>query len=227
MEITEDNYTKFKHIMPVQRGNCKIDNVATLNALLFIAENGCKWRALPKEFGNWRTLYTSITRWAKSGILERIFNELKVNGIIEIMYLDSTIVKAHPHETDALKKTGKHSLGKSRGGLATKIHVLATNERTAFAISLSGGESHNSPAGEELLITVGEQLTLTDLAMDKAYSGTNMRIIAETLNFNPIIPPKSNSTGSWQYDTEKYKLRNKIERLFERIKRRFCKVFTR
>ena len=105
MKITEENYKRFKHIMPVQRGNCKIDNLKTLNAMLFIAENGCKWRALPKEFGKWNTLYTKITRWAKSGLLEKIFAELKSNGIVEIMFLDSTIVKVHPHGVGALKKT--------------------------------------------------------------------------------------------------------------------------
>jgi len=83
------------------------------------------------------------------------------------------------------------------------------------------------PVGEMLLVSVGEQLFSTDLAMDKAYSGTNMRIIAEKLNYNPIVPPKRNSKEPWEYDKEKYKKRNKTERLFERIKRRFRKVFTR
>ncbi len=106
MEITEEDYKRFKEVMPLQRGNCKIDNIKTLNAMLYIAENGCKWRALPKELGNWHTLYTKITRWAKSGVLERVFNQLKNCGIIEIMYLDSTIVKVHPHGVGSLKKTG-------------------------------------------------------------------------------------------------------------------------
>lgn len=105
--------------------------------------------------------------------------------------------------------------------------MLATSERTAYAISLSGGEAHDGPEGENLLVAVGERPILTDLAMDKAYSGVNIRIISETLNFNPIVPPKSNSKEPWDYDKEKYKQRNKIERLFERIKRRFRKVFTR
>ena len=94
-------------------------------------------------------------------------------------------------------------------------------------MSLTGGELHDAPVGESLLSAVGEQFITTDLVMDKAYCGENMRITAEILGFNPIVPPKSNYKQPWAYDKEKYKLRNRIERLFGRIKRRFRKVFTR
>ncbi|MEW8070679.1 MAG: transposase, partial [Candidatus Thiodiazotropha sp.] len=29
---------------------------------------GCKWRALPKKFGNWHTIYTRMNQWAKHGV---------------------------------------------------------------------------------------------------------------------------------------------------------------
>jgi len=39
-------------------------NRDVLNAILYVAEHGCKWRGLPKRFGNWHTIYTRMNRWA-------------------------------------------------------------------------------------------------------------------------------------------------------------------
>ena len=73
-----------------------------------MAEQGCKWRGLPQRFGNWHTIYTRMNRWAKSGVLDSIFEKLQREQIvrikIEAVSLDSTIVKVHPDGTGALKK---------------------------------------------------------------------------------------------------------------------------
>jgi transposase len=63
--------------------------------------------------------------------------------------------------------------------------------------------------------------------MDKAYGSKKLRLIAEILNYNVVVPPKSNAKQPWEYDKEKYKQRNIVERLFCRIKTRYRKVFTR
>ena len=95
--------------MSIQRGNVSHQNLNVINAILFVAENGCKWRALPKRFGNWHTIYTRMNRWAKAGVLDRLFAELQREQLIRIkieaVSLDSTIVKVHPDGTGALKKT--------------------------------------------------------------------------------------------------------------------------
>ena len=73
-------------------------------------ENGCKWRSLPKEYGDWHVIYVRINRWAKKGVLERVFLRLQQTGIIQIQVdvisLDSTCIKVHPDGMGALKKTG-------------------------------------------------------------------------------------------------------------------------
>lgn len=84
-------------------------NLAVINAILYVAENGCKWRAVPKRFGNWHTIYTRMNRWAKAGVLDRVFEQLQQQQLIlikiESVSLDSTLVKVHPDGTGALKKT--------------------------------------------------------------------------------------------------------------------------
>ena len=109
MEITEAQYLRIEPSLPRQRGNVSLSNLQVLNALLYVAEQGCKWRGLPKRFGNWHTLYTRMNRWSKNGVLDRVFERLQRERIvrikIEAVKLDSTIVKVHPDGTGALKKT--------------------------------------------------------------------------------------------------------------------------
>ena len=109
MEITEEQYARIKDSLPRQRGNVKTHNLQMLNALLFVAEHGCKWRGLPKRFGNWHSIYTRMNRWSKKGVLDRVFERLQQEQIvrikIEAFALDSTSIKVHPDGTGALKKT--------------------------------------------------------------------------------------------------------------------------
>lgn len=112
--ITEEQYELLKPYLPCQRGNVKIPNLTLINAVLYVAENSCKWRALPKEFGNWHTIYTRLRRWASNGTLQRLFEALQKQRLIRIkvecLSLDSTIVKVHPDGTGALKKGGLNPL---------------------------------------------------------------------------------------------------------------------
>jgi transposase len=109
MELTEAQYRHIKRCLPTQRGNVTFTNLQVLNAILYVAEQGCKWRGLPKRFGNWHTIYTRMNRWAKSGVLDRVFAQLHQAQIIrvklEAVALDSTLVKVHPDGTGALKTT--------------------------------------------------------------------------------------------------------------------------
>jgi len=109
MEITAEQYEKIKDSLPIQRGNVKLQNIEVLNAILYVAEQGCKWRGLPSRFGNWHSIYTRMNRWAKSGVLDRVFEKLQTEQIvrikIEAFSLDSTSIKVHPDGTGALKKT--------------------------------------------------------------------------------------------------------------------------
>ena len=110
MEITEAQYHLIEDCLPRQRGNVRLSNLQVLNAILYVAEQGCKWRAVPKRFGRWHTIYTRMSRWSKAGVLDRVFERLQHAQIvrikIEAVSLDSTSVKVHPDGTGALKKTG-------------------------------------------------------------------------------------------------------------------------
>ena len=66
---------------------------------------GIPWRDLPERFGDWKIVYQRFSRWAKSGIFERIFKLLASDHDNEYMMIDTTIVRAHQHSAGARKKT--------------------------------------------------------------------------------------------------------------------------
>ncbi len=98
MEIMQEQYEQIKECFPKQRKPAKISNLDVLNAALYVMENGCKWRSLPKEYGDWHVIYVRINRWAKKGVLERVFLRLQQLEIIQIrvnvISLDSSCIKS-------------------------------------------------------------------------------------------------------------------------------------
>ena len=85
MELTQSQYERIADCLPRQRGNVSLSNLAVLNAILYVAEHGCKWRGLPKRFGSWHTIYTRMNRWAKAGVLDRVFVALQQEQIIRVV----------------------------------------------------------------------------------------------------------------------------------------------
>lgn len=108
MELSRQQFDRIADCLPRQRGNVSLTNLKLINALLYVVEHGCKWRGLPKHFGNWHTIYTRMNRWSKAGVLDRVFARLQAEQIlairIECVSLDSTTIKVHPDGTGALKK---------------------------------------------------------------------------------------------------------------------------
>jgi len=106
MKLNENQYRKVEKLLPIQRGNVKIHNYIFLNALIYRCKNGCSWRDLPKEFGNWHVIYMRFSRWAKNGVLEKLYAILCEEGLqhADAFALDSTSVKVHPDAFGCLKK---------------------------------------------------------------------------------------------------------------------------
>ena len=108
MEWTTELYERIRHLLPTPRGNVEIDQITFLQALQYMTENGCRWRALPEKFGNWNSIYCRFRYWIDTGVFDRIEKELQSQVIdikgIKALALDSTYVKVHPNGTGAPKK---------------------------------------------------------------------------------------------------------------------------
>ena len=105
--------------------------------------------------------------------------------------------------------------------------MVAADARTAVTFSLSPGQSHDAVEGRSLMPKIKQTpCSARYLVMDKAYEGDQTRQLAIELEFEPVVPPKSNRTNPWHYNKEMYKKRNEVERLFRRLKA-YRRIFAR
>ena len=113
MQLSREQFEQIAPLLPRQRGNVRMDNFDVLNAVLYVAANGSKWRALPNHYGPWHSIYTRMSRWAKACVLDVVFTHLQQQRLmqvrIEALSLDSTIMKVHPDGTGAPKKTAPNA----------------------------------------------------------------------------------------------------------------------
>ena len=108
--------------------------------------------------------------------------------------LDSTSVKVHADGTGSLKKNGPQSIGRSRGGLTTKVHPLALDDRRAWSFSLSAGHRHDAPEGRRLLQQSGLKPPKY-VIMDRAYEDDRPRRVVQDLGATPVVPPRATRNG--------------------------------
>ena len=104
--------------------------------------------------------------------------------------------------------------------------MVASDARTAITFCLSPGNVHDAEPGRKILKRLEGNQYINHIIMDRAYEGDETRQLVLNLNFEPIVPPKSNRLEAWEYDREMYKKRNEIERLFRRLKG-FRRIFSR
>jgi transposase len=92
------------------------------------------------------------------------------------------------------------------------------------SFSLSPGNAGDAPEGRALLKQT--KLAATYVIMDRAYEGDETRQLVRDLDCIPVVPPKNNRREPWEYDRQRYKQRNEVERLFRRLKG-FRRIFSR
>lgn len=200
-----------------------------LDALIWEARTGSPWRDMPKELGRWASVYMRFRRWEAAGIWRRLWEALREEPLAEALsvFMDSTTVRAHQHAAGAPGKTAEQSaLGRSRGGLTTKIHVAALNENQAVAIQLTPGQSSDCAQFESLYAALPEENILESAALDKGYDTNAIRERLALDGIEPVIPGRSNRIEPIVYDKIKYKERNRVERFFNKIKN-FRRIATR
>ena len=78
-----------------------------VEAVLYRYRTGMPWRDLPERFGDWKNVHQRFSRWAKSGVWEKVFLQLSADADNEYAMIDSTIVRAHQHSAGAQKKPAR------------------------------------------------------------------------------------------------------------------------
>jgi len=202
-----------------------------IEAVLYLARTGTPWRDLPEDFGHWDAVYNRFRRWERRGIWRRLWEHFQAGAcpLARHLFVDATIVRAHQHAAGALKKNGgdaAQALGRSRGGLSTKIHAGCRDARTSVAVVLTPGHWHESPVFATVFAQVPPTPPLTHGIMDKGYDSMPIREQLLAHDMVPVIPPRSNRTAPIDYDHDLYKLREQVERFFNHLKQ-FRRIATR
>src|ERR1700692_2703652 len=140
MEITAEQFARIEQYLLRRRGNVSHENLNVINAILFVAENACKWRALPKRFG--KLAYDLYPH-------ESLSEGWRAGSAV----CTAAARAVHPHQNRggesgqhdyqcssrwraSSKKNGPQAIGKSRGGWSTKVHMVAASARCAIGFSL-------------------------------------------------------------------------------------------
>ena len=117
--LHDDQWERIEDLLPGRKGhvgtNAK-DNRLFVEAVLWRYRSGAPWRDLPERFGDWNNTHRRFSRWAKTGVWERIFKHLAADPDNEYAMIDSTIVRAHQHSAGAPKKGVTKRSGAAKAG---------------------------------------------------------------------------------------------------------------
>lgn len=134
----------------------------------------------------------------------------------------STALRTRVHQNaagarkDAPEADKKQHIGTSRGGPNTKIHALGNDALEMVAFEITGGQVHDSKMTIPLL--EASNIAFVYFNADKAYGGKKIRENVKNLNAEMTYPNKSNAKTIYEFNKERYKERNVVERYFQKLK---------
>ncbi len=180
----------------------------------------------PKSFAVGMPPIIVFCGWEKKGVWKRIWKHLQSldDKPLRHLFIDSTTVRAHQHAAGGGQQ--KQAMGRSCGGLTTKLHAACADDRTAVSFSLSPGQSHDATTFPSVWEGVPKSRWLDAAVMDKAYDSDNIRRFLEYQGIEAVIPARASRKRLFPYDKKKYRMRQKVERFFCRIKQ-FRRIATR
>jgi transposase len=235
-ELTDDHWDRLEPLLPPERpaaGRLNKDHRTVLNGIHWILRTGAPWRDLPERYGNWTTIDSQLRRCQPAGVWERILTEIQTKAAHEdqidglITMIDSTSSRAYQHVAGARKgDPDDHGLGRSRGGLRSKLHLTTERGGKPNAATLTAGQRHESTQAIVLLVETLARRWSDAVAGDKAYSTINIRNWLTGHEIAAVIPYKDNETGPKDDDREAYRERPIIGRTIDRLKR-YRRIATR
>ncbi|MFI8236823.1 IS5 family transposase [Streptomyces sp. NPDC085866] len=250
MPSTDAQWARIEPLLPDRtptRGGRWRDHRQVIDAIAWKFQTGSQWVHLPPEYGSWKGVCTRLRNWAIDGTWKRVFSTLLAQADAEgdldwIVAVDSTIVRAHQHAAGARKKGAPadepvdHAIGRSRGGLTTKIHLAADSRCRPLCFHLTPGQAGDAPAFDQVMASirvprrVGRPRTRPNVVLaDKAYSSRAIRDHLRRRRIRAVIPEPADQIANRKrkgrnggrppgFDRDAYKRRNTVERCINRLK---------
>ena len=215
--LTDNSWKKLKECM-MESGRVynTFHHRRTLEGILYRMRTGIPWRDLPPDFGQWSTVFRRFNLWSKKGVLRFIFNQLSTIADTEWLFIDGSIVKAHQHSSGAASGQDE-SIGKSRGGHTTKIHLAVDSVGLPVHFQLTGGQRNDIVMAETV---IGQAPPCEVVVADKGYDSQSFRdYVHEQKRAKAVIPHrKDNTMKHKEMDWAMYHYRHLVENAFARMK---------
>jgi transposase len=150
-ELSDDEWTALKPMLPNKpRGVPRVNDRRVLNGIFWVLRSGAPWRDLPDNFGPYTTCYNRFVRWRRAGVWAKIMSALAGAHDAAVQMIDTSIVRVHQHGA-CITRNRRQSMGRSRGGLTSKIHALVDTNGLPVRLALTAGEAHDNRLAGKLL----------------------------------------------------------------------------
>ncbi|WP_330259438.1 IS5 family transposase [Streptomyces murinus] len=243
-ELTDESWAVIGPLLaPSRMGRPVRDRRQVVNGILWKLSTGAAWRDLPERYGPWKTVYERFRRWSADGTWDRLLAHVQQHcdavGAVDwtIVCVDSTTVRAHQHAAGA-RKGGQswpgEAIGRSRGGLTTKIHLACDGQGRPLAFTVTAGNVNDCTQFEQVMarIRVGRRgpgrprTRPAQVAADKGYSSIKIRAYLRRRGIKAAIPERIDQINGrirrgeslCRLDRAAYRRRNVVERCFNRLK---------
>ncbi len=192
-ELTKEQWERVKAMLPPertgQRGRPRKDDRKMLNGVRWIARSGAQWRKLPEVYGPWQSVYAQFAKRRDDGTSEAVFGALSADADMENLSMDSTCIKAH-ESANGERSAADKAIGRTRGGLNTKLHTIVDGLGNPVEFMLSAGNDHDSVHAVELLEKV--ESSGSNVLADRAYGAKTIRAYISEQGVCYVISPQSN-----------------------------------
>lgn len=193
-----------------------------VTAIFYVLRTGIPWRDLPPQFGPWNSVYTRFRRWCAMGLFARLLTVVATRAIGQLRSLDCTHIKLHQHGTNPCGGQAAQAIGRTKGGLNTKLAAVVECGGRAVALRLAPGQQHDLKAVDALLPCLRGRRAVADRLFDTA----SFRARLHAQHTRTCIPPRRDRRHPARFHRGFYRQRHKIENFFGRIKR-YRRVGTR
>jgi transposase len=136
-ELSDQEWIAIKPMLPNKpRGVLRVDDRRILNGIFWVLRSGAPWRDLPNNFGPYTTCYNRFVRWRRAGVWAAIMGALAGAHDPAVQMIDTSIVRVHQHGA-CISRNRTQSMGRSRGGLTSKIHAVVDTNGLPVRLALT------------------------------------------------------------------------------------------
>jgi transposase len=198
-----------------RRGRPPKDNRLIVTAILCVLRTGTPWRALHEGFGPWGTVYTRYRRWCAAGLWARMLALVARQATGALRAIDCSHIKLHQDGANPRGGQAGQAIGRTRGGLNTKLAAVTEGRGRVVAVALAAGQRHELHAVAGLVPCLRGRRAVAD----KAFAADAFRAQLRRQRTRTCIPPKRSRRQPAAFHRGYYRQRHKIENCFGRLKR--------